>query len=206
MTKLLKSIRKAAHILIRRLRTQGLRTTLIWMYGRGIPKLTGIPLIIYSQITSHIYVGPQYGPAGKRKLESLGISGDVNMRLEFDDAAHDLALEHYCYLPTLDDDAPTIEALNQGAAFIEQIVAEDGKVYIHCAGGIGRAPTMAAAYFISQGIPLKEATNLIEQSRPFINIMPVQMAQLKRFESIQKGQVEWFKEHIIDRMEEATGE
>ena len=41
--------------------------------------------------------------------------------------------------------------LLEGTAFAERIVNAGGKVYIHCAGGIGRAPTMAAAYFMSQG-------------------------------------------------------
>ena len=185
MPKILKSIPKAFRILIRRLRTQGVRTTLIWIYGRGIPSLSGVPLMQYSQITSQIYVGPQYGPAGKRKLATLNINGDVNMRIEFDDAAHGLALPHYCHLPTVDDDAPSVEHLQQGVAFIKELVANGEKVYIHCAGGIGRAPTMAAAYFISQGMSLNEALTLIKKTRPFINPTPPQMAQLERFEKMQ---------------------
>ena len=185
MLKILKSIPKAFRILVRRLRTQGVQTTLIWMYGRGIPKLSGVPLMQYSKITPQIYVGPQYGPAGKRKLESLGINGDVNMRVEFDDAAHGLALPHYCHLPTVDDAAPSIEHLQQGIVFIKKLVTNGEKVYIHCAGGIGRAPTMAAAYFISQGISLDKALTLIKKARPFIHLMPPQMAQLERFEKMQ---------------------
>lgn len=105
------------------------------------------------------------------------------MRSEFDDAAHGLALESYCHLPTLDDAAPSLEHLEQGVVFIHQAVSEGGKVYIHCSGGVGRGPTMAAAYFISQGHTLDEALALLRKSRPFINIMPVQMDQLRRFEA-----------------------
>jgi protein-tyrosine phosphatase len=104
------------------------------------------------------------------------------MRIEFDDDAHNLALQHYCHLPTIDDDAPSIEQLKQGVIFIEQLVANGEKVYIHCAGGIGRAPTLAAAYFISQGMSLQEAIALIKKTRPFINIMPPQMEQLVNYE------------------------
>jgi protein-tyrosine phosphatase len=117
----------------------------------------------------------------------LNIDGDLNLRVEFDDATHGLALENYCHLPTIDDDAPTLEHLNQGVAFIKQVVGQGGKVYIHCAGGVGRAPTMAAAYFISQGLPLDEAIALIKKSRPFIKIMPVQMEQLWRFEALNQN-------------------
>jgi len=179
------TLKKGWDILVFRLRTQGLRTTLVWAYGRGIPKLTGVPIIKYSQITPHVFVGPQYRMAGKRKLEQLGISADVNLRIEFDDAVHGLALPHYCHLPTIDDDAPSLEHLRQGVDFIRRIVTDGGKVYIHCAGGVGRAPTMAAAYFISQGMSVDEALALIRKSRPFIKIMPVQLAQLKHFETLQ---------------------
>lgn len=179
---ILAKLRKGGRIVANRLRQQGLRTTLVWIYGRGWPKLTGVPLLKYSQVTPEILVGPQYNGAGKRKLEQLGIAYGVNLRQEFDDAAHGLALANYCYLPTIDDDAPSMEHLESGVQFIEQAVAQGGKVYIHCAGGVGRAPTMAAAYFMAQGKSLAEALALIRRVRPFISITPVQMDQLERFQ------------------------
>jgi len=177
---------KALRIVTNRLRTQGLRTTLAWLYGRGVPKLTGVPLLRFSQITPQVLVGGQYRGRGKRKLEALGITGVVNLRAESDDAARGLALAEYCYLPTVDDGAPTLEHLAEGAAFIGRVTRNGGKVYIHCAGGVGRAPTMAAAYFITQGMTLDEALALIRRTRPFIRIMPPQMAQLQRFEAQQR--------------------
>ena len=168
---------------MRRLRTQGVRTSLVWLYGRGIPAVTGVPLLRYSRVTPQIYVGPQHRHAGKRRLEQEGIRHSVNMRSEFDDAAHGLALENYRHLPTVDDTPPSLEHLKQGIAFIRQAVSEGGKVYIHCSGGVGRAPTLATAYFISQGHTLDEALALIRKSRPFINLMPEQMEQLRRFEA-----------------------
>jgi len=188
MQKLRKSIPKGWDILIYRLRTQGVRTTLVWLYGRGVPKITGIPITKYSRITKQLYVGAQFRRMGKRRLKKLGITGVVNMRIEYDDAAHDLTLDHYCHLPTIDDVAPTLDHLDEGVAFIRQVVAEGGKVYIHCAGGIGRAPTMAIAYFVRHGFSVDEAMRLIKQVRPFINIMPVQMEQLRRFEAMVREQ------------------
>lgn len=185
---MLSSIAKAIRIVVHRLRTQGLRTTLLWVYGRGLPKLTGVPLLRFSEITPQIAVGPQYGRRGKRHLEAQGYTGDVNLRVEFDDAAHGLALDEYCHLPTIDDDAISLDHLEQGVAFIRRVVENGGKVYIHCAGGVGRAPTMAAAYFIAQGMTLDEALALIRRTRPFINIMPPQMARLREFEAQRQPQ------------------
>lgn len=187
MPDLVASFRKGRDILTRRVRSQGLRVSLIWFYSRGFSKLTGIPILRHSRITPEVYVGAQYGRLGKRKLERAGITGDVNLRTEFDDAAHGLALLHYLHLPTVDDHAPTFDNLEQGAAFIRQEIDGGGKVYIHCAGGVGRAPTQAAAYFITQGMSLDEALTLIRRTRPFIDIRPTQMEQLKQFEARHRG-------------------
>ncbi|MCP4990199.1 MAG: dual specificity protein phosphatase family protein, partial [Colwellia sp.] len=154
-----------------------------------IPIVTGIPTAKCTQITPEIYVGSQYRIAGRRKLQKLGIKGTVNLRVEFDDADYGLTLDHYCYLPTIDGKAPSFDQLNQAIAFINQIIDEGGKVYIHCAAGVGRAPTTAVAFFISQGLNLDEAVGLIKKSRPFINISKTQMEQLRRFEATRiKGQ------------------
>ncbi len=176
-------IPKAYNILSRRIRHQGLRITLIWAYGRGLSKLTGVPTLQHSRVTSQLYVGPQYNARGKAHLQAHGLTHGVNLRLEFDDAAHDLALPHYCYLPTIDDDAPSLEHLREGMAFIRQAIAEGGRVYIHCAGGVGRAPTLAAAYLMSTGLSLEESLTAIRKVRPFIYIMPAQMAQLHTLEA-----------------------
>lgn len=175
-------LRKGWRVLTRRLRTQGLRTTLLWTYGRGIPSITGVPLLKFCQVTPQLYVGSQFNQVGKRMLEQQGINGCVNMRIERDDAAQGLALTHYLHLPTIDDDAPTIENLYKGVEFIEGLVQAGEKVYIHCGAGVGRAPTMAAAYLMAQGHTLGEALALIRKARPFITITPPQMEQLMEFE------------------------
>jgi predicted protein tyrosine phosphatase len=183
MAKIIRFAKKGFSILNRRIQEQGLKTTLIWAYGRGVPKLTGVPLLQYSEVTPDLFIGAQYNQRGKQHLLNKGIEYDVNLRIEFDDAEHDLALPHYCYLPTIDDDAVSLEHLYQGIAFIKDAHQNGGKVYIHCAGGVGRAPTMGAAYLMSTGLSLDQALEKIRAVRPFISIMPPQMAQLRLLEA-----------------------
>jgi hypothetical protein len=182
MQKSLRFLKKGFLILYRRLRTQGLRTTLLWAYGRGMPAITGIPILQYCQVTPQLYVGSQFKKPGKLLLQQRGFTGSVNMRIEKDDAALGLALAQYLHLPTVDDDAPSIEHLDKGIDFIRQVVQSGGKVYIHCGAGVGRAPTMAAAYLIAEGYTLDQALAMIRKARPFITITPPQMAQLEQFE------------------------
>lgn len=182
-------VRKGARILRNRLREHGLKTTFVWAYGRGLAKLTGVPPLRYSRVTPNLYVGPQYTQRGKAHLEKHGITAGVNMRVEFDDSAHGLAFTKYCHLPTVDDDAPSLEHLDQGARFIAEEINAGGTVYIHCAGGIGRAPTMAAAYLISTGKTTEEALAMIKRVRSFILLTPPQLEQLNAYErAIREGQ------------------
>jgi protein-tyrosine phosphatase len=174
-------IKKGWQILTRRLREQGLWVTLQWAFGRGLPKLTGVPLAYNSRVTPQIWVGPQFNRHGKRYLASRGVTGSVNLRVEYDDAAYDLAFDNYCYLPTVDDDCPSPEHFQKGVDFIRSVVWEGGQVYIHCKAGVGRAPTMAAAYLIAEGMTVEEAIALIQRTRPFIAITPPQMESLHRY-------------------------
>ena len=140
---MLSALGKGGRIVIRRLQTQGWRTTALWAYARGIPYITGVPLLRYSRVAPALYVGPQYRARGKRTLARAGITHIVNMRSEFDDAANGLTLQDapggYCHLPTTDDRAPTTAHLAQGAAFIREAIGGGGKVYIHCLGGRGQS-------------------------------------------------------------------
>lgn len=194
---MLKTIRKGARIIVRRLRAQGFRTTALWAYARGVPYITGVPLLQYSRVTPALYVGPQHRANGKRALAQAGIAYILNMRSEFDDAAHGLtpdthpdgspadARASYCHLPTPDDEAPSMAHLAQGIAFIESAIDGGGKVYIHCSAGVGRAPTMAAAYLIRRGYGADAALDLICSARPFITITPPQMRRLRELEALQ---------------------
>lgn len=180
--------KKAWKIAKRRIGEQGLWVTLLWLYGRGLPAITGVPLLQFSRVTDHLYVGPQYREKGLKLLEKEGIHAVVNLRIEKDDAALGLAPQKYCYLPTIDDEAPSMEHLHEGISFIAREIQAGGKVYIHCGAGVGRAPTMAAAYLISTGIPLDDALTMIKKVRPFVYIMPVQMKQLRHLESVLNAQ------------------
>jgi hypothetical protein len=186
MKSIVQLLQKGWEITRRRIGEQGLIVTLVWIYGRGLPALTGVPIWRFSRITPQLYVGPQYRINGLRSLKLEGIDAVVNMRVEKDDQILGLAPARYCYLPTIDDDAPSMEHLAKGVRFIDEVIRSGGKVYIHCGAGVGRAPTMAAAYLISMGHKPDEAISIIRKVRPFIYIMPVQLQQLERFASSQR--------------------
>ena len=143
--------------------------------------ITGAPTRRFSEVTSQIHVGGQYHSYGWPELVRRGITGVVNMRGEFSDRRSNVVPPCYLHLPTVDNTPPTLEQLHQGAAFIQDEVDRGGKVYVHCWEGIGRGPTMAAAYFVSTGMTPEEAWKLIRKARPFIRPTDAQVAQVERF-------------------------
>lgn len=167
----------------RRLRLQGPVATYQWLTTVGTAWLTGRVSLRFSRVTPRVYLGPQYGRFGKRSLARAGVTASISMRAEFDDSLRGLEMTDYSYLPTLDNTAPSIEHLKEGVAFIEGIIAREGVVYVHCGSGVGRAPTMVAAYLIAQGQTTDEAIDHIQSVRPFIRILPSQVERLREFEA-----------------------
>lgn len=147
--------------------------------GRNV---SGAPVLYLSQITPQLYIGGQHKKHGWEKMQALGITAIVNMReIQYDDRAQGIAPEDYLHLPTVDGTAPTLAQLHTGVAFISEKVTKGDKVYIHCASGFHRAPTMASAYLMATGLSLNEALAKIKKVRPFARPIPVQKKQLEIF-------------------------
>ena len=178
---LLSKFIKGIRILWGRLTEHGLRVTTLWAADHAVRIATGAPIQSVSQITPNLHVGGQYRRRGWPRLAARGITAVVNMRIEFDDNNASIAPPRYLYLPTVDDQVPTLAQLQDGVDFIAEEIDRGGGVYIHCGAGIGRAPLMAAAYLVSTGLMPDQAWARIQELRPFIRPKPVQFAQVERF-------------------------
>nr|HID14689.1 protein phosphatase [Anaerolineae bacterium] len=178
---MLRKIAKGLGILWYRFTQQGLRVTALWAADHAVRIITGAPLSSVSQITPQLHMGGQYRRRGWPKLASRGITAVVNMRIEFDDNDAGIAPERYLHLPTVNEEAPTLEQLRAGVTFIAEEIARGGGVYVHCGAGVGRAATMAAAYLVSTGLTPDQAWARIREVRPFIRPTLVQVAQIERF-------------------------
>jgi protein-tyrosine phosphatase len=160
---------------------RGPLTILLRIYSQIARIIMGRPIYRYSRITPQIYIGGQYRAHGWPSMEEAGITAVLNLRKEYDDLAKGIAPERYLYLPTTDNTAPSQEQLQEGVKFISDEIANGGTVYIHCGVGVGRAPTMAAAYLVSTGMTPLEAWKTIKQVRPFIWPLRWQYKAVERF-------------------------
>jgi protein tyrosine phosphatase (PTP) superfamily phosphohydrolase (DUF442 family) len=174
-------LRRRLRNLFRQLEQQGPLITLIEAIDQTYRMVMGVPTRRMSEVTPQLAVGGQQRGRGVHRLRKRGFTAVVNMRRESDDEARGLSLERYLYLPTIDNTPPTVEHLEEGAAFIADEIARGGKVYVHCWEGVGRAPTMACAYLITTGLTPDEAWARIRRTRPFIRPTPFQRAQIEEF-------------------------
>lgn len=134
-----------------------------------------------SRITDQLFVGTNMccGVHGE-KLAELGFTVDLDLEEERQESPPRLTA--YLWLPVEDHRAPTQQQLALGVAFIGEVVASGGKVFVHCRQGHGRGPTLAAAYFIAQGKSTREAIQLVQSGRPEAHPEPPQVAALQEFE------------------------
>lgn len=186
---------KGINIVIGRLREQGIPTTALWLRDHGLRRIQGVSPVSTSQVAPGLHVGGQQYKHGLARMTALGISATVDLREETDDAARGVALERHLSLPAADDNPPTLEQLDQAVAFIRQTLDEERGLYIHCAAGVGRAPTTAAAYLVSTGLTPAEAWALIRRTRPFVRPKVVQLEQVDRFYDTKRDQ----QEQMVDR-------
>ena len=175
------NLRKFVRLLRVRLATQGFKATLLWMSNVFNRYVLDRPVRSLCEVTPQLFVGPQFRRRGWHRLKGWGITAVVNLRSEFDDRRLGVDMPAYLHLPTEDDAPPTLEDLSRGAAFINEQISMGGKVYIHCGAGVGRAPTMAAASLVAQGMSPEQAWETIQRVRVFIRPTEGQRKQLEIF-------------------------
>ena len=77
-----------------------------------------------------------------------GIKADISLEKEKLDAP--FGVDYFLWLPTKDHTAPSQDQLKAGVKFMDELIKNKIKIYIHCQRGHGRAPVLVAAYFISK--------------------------------------------------------
>ena len=117
------------------------------------------------------------------KVAEAGITHIIDMQIEFDDTA--LAAEFgmkVLWNPTDDDfELKPAEVFRRGVEFAQGVLDAEGKLFIHCAAGVHRAPMMALAVLGTMGWELEDAMQLIENRRPVADFAEVYVRSVEEF-------------------------
>jgi protein-tyrosine phosphatase len=103
----------------------------------------------------------------------------VDLTAEFRRTPAWLVHHQYVCVPTLDTAVPNEQTFRQ---LVEQVVACEGPVYLHCAQGYGRSATVAAAVLLARGLAadVREAERMLKRVRPGVKLQRAQRKLLKR--------------------------
>ncbi len=136
----------------------------------------------YNQITENIYIGTNVccKTHFDNKLLKNGITADISIEGERVDTP--FGVEFFLWIPVVDTEPPTQDQLILGVSMLKKSVLLNKKVYVHCRRGHGRAPTVVAAYFISEGYSVEDAIEKIKEKRPVIHLNDPQVSALKTFQ------------------------
>ena len=150
-------------------------------------KRTGMDI---TWLTDRIAVGGGIWSAeNMAEVARVGITHIIDMQIEFDDTP--LARKHgieVLWNPTDDDFEEKPAALFQrGVEFAETALAKDGKLYIHCAAGVHRAPMMSLAVLGSMGWTIDDAIEMIQGKRPVADFAEVYVESVERFLDAKKA-------------------
>ena len=135
-------------------------------------------------LTDRIAVGGGiWNPENMASIAKAGITHILDMQIEFDDTAlaEPFGIE-VLWNPTDDDFEPKpAELFEGGVKFGLAALEADGKLFIHCAAGVHRAPMMALALLGTMGWELRDAKRLIEARRPVADFPEVYVRSVEEF-------------------------
>lgn len=138
----------------------------------------------YSKINQYIYIGTNACCQRHfdKNLLKKGITTDISLEEIRMDTP--FGIKCYLWLPVKDHTAPSLYQFTMGVSCIANAVKIKNKIYVHCKNGHGRAPTLVAAYFITQGMSTKEAIAFLKSKRAGVHLMPSQINALKKFRAV----------------------
>ena len=137
-------------------------------------------------ITDRIAVGGGIWNAEKMaRVAQTGVTHIVDMQIEFDDTELAEPYGIAVLWNAVDDDfqPKPAEIFQRGVEFALKALNSEGggKVFIHCAAGVHRAPMMALALLRVLGYSLDEAMMLIEERRPVVDFADVYVRSVENF-------------------------
>jgi atypical dual specificity phosphatase len=120
-------------------------------------------------------------------LSLLGVKAIVNTCEEF--AGHIALYEKFgirqLHIPTTDFQPPALEQIETAVQFMDDTIAGNGKVYVHCKAGRARSATVVMCWMIhSRQMTASEAQQQLLKYRPHVNPNLSKREVVQQYEAI----------------------
>eukprot|EP00795_Rhopilema_esculentum_P005444 gene5444-619_t len=136
-----------------------------------------------TKILPFLYLGNEEDSQDIGTLQSIGIDFVMNVSETAADSPH-VITTHYMKIPVRDSTSENIVDWFQSAFnFIDRVRTCDGKVLVHCVGGVSRSATIAVGYVMRHmQLSLDNAYRFVKDKRPTISPNLNFMGQLLQYE------------------------
>lgn len=142
-----------------------------------------------NQVFNYLFIGSAANAANKQELVALGITHILNVKESFF-AAPPSGFE-FLHVAMSDYGNQNIhEVLPSCFEFIKSAKEKEGKVLVHCRGGVNRSATVVLAWMMNaEKMPLKEAWHHLRSRRSVVSPHEQYVAQLKLYEKDLFGSI-----------------
>ncbi len=135
-----------------------------------------------SQVAQGLWVGGVATPHRWRVLQDLGVRAVVTLTREFAPPRWYQSASHLLWLPVRDRACPDWSQLTAGCDFVDRCQASEVGVFVSCGSGVGRAPTLCAAWLMRRGQARDRALEALRQARSVAAPTPEQRLGLQAWE------------------------
>lgn len=167
-----------------------------WLYNEYARRTDKVPPL--QQVKDNLFLACRMSGQHVDLLNKHDIAAILDVTAEFDGLDYTALREDYQYLniPVLDHTSPTSEQLIHAINWIDQQIAADRNVVVHCALGRGRSVLVVAAYLLAKdpSLSVEQAMKSINQIRQTARLNKKQMSALEKVKeggllSLQKNLV-----------------
>jgi predicted protein tyrosine phosphatase len=142
---------------------------------------------MWDEVTSRVWIGRKLSKREEDRALRAGVTAVLDLTAEFSEGQPFRSVT-YLGIPVLDLTAPTLEQMQEMAAFITER-SLSGIVYVHCKIGYSRSAAAVAAYLIMSGkATASEAMAALRKGRPSIVIRPEIVSAVSEFASRHRAQ------------------
>lgn len=138
----------------------------------------------YARVAPWLLIGPALDDRSYAALAEAGVTHVLDLRSEASDDPELMKSLGLSWLRVGIDDrvAPSAAQLAEIVEWLEPADGVAPVVYVHCEGGLGRAPTIAIALLMGRGFTRAEAHRFVVTARSVAAPTPEQAAWLAELE------------------------
>jgi protein-tyrosine phosphatase len=122
------------------------------------------------EIITSLFLGGLDDLENEKWIEKTGITHVLSIIDKFDVKTVTSQYTQKIFLAADDDYENLLRYFNEGIKFIDDAIQKGGKIFVHCAMGMSRSPTIVIAYLmVKMNLDPKEAFHYVKKRRPIIN-------------------------------------